>query len=115
MILYYLSLLSMEKSKHSQPKPSDSAQETELPGAPAYSLEDVRKKFGTLHVIGADCLFQPDYDAGGDKIVISTDSRGRRSSETSALIDFALTPEVAQRLSRQLELALKKWRETQEQ
>lgn len=77
--------------------------------APEGSLAEVNKKFGTLLVddqVGS--AFHRDYKGHGDRVLITTKAEGSQGPKTgkthlddkegTAFIDFALTPETAQRL-----------------
>jgi hypothetical protein len=94
--------------------------------APEGSLAKVRETFGTLLVDSiAGSVFHKEYRGNGDRILINTTAEGIRGPKTgrthdggregAAFIDFALTPEVAQRLYEQLGRAIKDWKSSQQE
>ncbi len=87
--------------------------------APEGSLAQVREIFDTLLVQNISCVFREDMseDKGlGDRIIIGTLAEGTKGPKTgkaeingkygTAFIDFALTPDDAEKLYEQLGKAI---------
>ena len=90
--------------------------------APEGSLAEFREKFGTLLSKTASSSYHRNYRDTGERILINTTSKSVRGPRTgkswageeepgTAFVDFALEPEVAEKLYEQLGRSIKEWKE----